>query len=114
MRCNALKNEEKIYQTNYTNQKPFKKFFGIDWEFYYTFNVSIPIDKKEECNIKFSTEILDNVLYNEIKFKKEAESLNSKKVIMTEDKIIQFKNNSFYIFNNSLKNKILLNLSIMR
>ncbi len=111
---NALKNEEKIYKTNFTNQRPFKKYFGIDWEFYYTFNVSIPLDKKEECRIKFNIEILDTVLYNEIKFKKEAESLNSKKVIMTEDKIIQFKNNSFYIFNNSLKNKILLNLSIMR
>lgn len=110
----ALKNEEKIYTTTYTNQKPFKKFFDIDWEFYYTFKVSIPVDKKEECNIKFRIELLDNELDNKIVFKKEAESLNSKEVIMTKDKIIQFKNNSFYIFNNSLKNKILLNLSIMR
>lgn len=111
IRIHALKNQE-VYETTYNNHKPFKKFFGIEWEFYYTFEVDIPIEKDEECTIKFNVEISDVELNNRIIFKKEAKPLNSKKVIITGDKIIQFKNNTFYIFNKSLKNKLLLNLSI--
>lgn len=98
------------YPTTYRKKL---KYLGIDWKFFYNFDLKIDIDENEEYTLKFKVIYTgdDEVdLNTEIKFRHYCRISELSNYIAKDNKIILFKNNQFQILNYSRKLRLKLEL----
>lgn len=92
------------------------KYLGIDWKFFYNFDLKIDIDENEEYTLKFKviyTGDSEVDLHTEIKFRKFCDLSEYSSYFVKDNKIILFGNNQFQIMNYSKKLRLKLELKTL-
>ena len=77
-------------------------YLGIDWKFFYNFDLSIDIGDYEESEIKIQLVyegIEKVVMYPKIKFRPYTNISDLSNYFYCDNKIVKFQNKRFYIFN---------------
>lgn len=87
-----------------TDRRTFK-YLGISWVFYYNFNIQIPIDYNKTYKIDLKTIFTESdnqiTINNNISFRKHGNISYYTNYTYLDSKIIEFKNNSFYLYDYS-------------
>lgn len=103
--CQKFKdNTVKTYNSNYeyypTTDRRNKQYLGINWEFTYHFNVSIPLDR-DDFELTFKLLFNGLELSNHIEFREFAGLSNSSNYTVRHSRILLFKGRTFYLMNYS-------------
>lgn len=98
------KNSEYIakYVDYPTTYRKTSNYLGIDWKFFYNFDLSIDIGDYEESEIKIQLVyegIEKVVMYPKIKFRPYTNISDLSNYFYCDNKIVKFQNKRFYIFN---------------
>ena len=112
------KNNKKIYKAKFleyplTDRRTYK-YFGIQWLFYYNFNIRLVLDEFEDYKIVLKTIFKESdhqiLIKNNISFRKHANLSHYTNYTCLDSKILEFRNNSFFIQDYSTKNTLKLEL----
>ncbi len=110
------KGNESVYKSKFfeyvTTGRKTRKFLGIWWNYYHHFDVSVPVNDDNKCEINFRLVYNENgqkvVMYNRIGFRQFPGMSNFNNYFVKESKIIYFKLKTFYYEPFSYKRMLLL------
>ena len=112
---------EKIYDANpikYPNTyRNTRNFLGFDWQFYYSFDLKIPIRNDENYKITFLIEFNENgesaTFYPKVKLRTYCNITEFAPFIVKDSRIILFKDYSIHVLDYSLKARFKLELKVL-
>ena len=100
-----------------TTERKTKKYLGIEWSFFYNFDLEIPLDKYSNFKVTFRYVLNEKgrkvTAYPEIRFRSHCNLSMYSNYSVKDSKIILFKDNAIHLVNCSSKFRIKLELKSM-